>query len=194
MAKEHKTIEQLREAGCKIKPYMTEDEMIDWCKIGLLAGEMEVVANKYHKVGWKQWAAYLRTCVTLADKVLTERLVMLDQKAMRALINRRNNAKMVIDINYGKRALKDEKEMVTIDLDMFSDTLEMSIIQTCEGCKRSDFADCRYHEIYLAMCVPVIHNDEGVCPYQYDMFLAATAGDTAPNNQLATNTKKKGRG
>lgn len=187
MAKaKHRNIAELKQAGLKIKEYMHEDETIDWCKIGVAAGELSCIADKYSRQGWSDWAAAMRTAVTKVNKVLNERLAMMNDKATRALINRRNHAKMIISIDYVKRVSESEsdKDLVTVTANDFQDVLEMSIIQTCEGCNRQDFSQCKYHDVYVKMCVPVFNDSGEQCPYQYDCLKAADANNMGSNNVL----------
>lgn len=178
-----RTLEELRKDGVKIRPVLTEDEFIDWAKLGVLCGETNAIAAKYRVHGYKQWARDLQHACTLTEKIINERLAMLESKAVRAVINRRSHAKMIVDINYSKRVEPNEKE-ITVDVDTFEDVVEMALIQTCEGCKRCDWRQCRHYGQYIKLCVPVFDDSGEVCPYQYDALRIYERKQTAKNNEV----------
>lgn len=179
-------VDQLAAVGFEIRQAAREDEFLDIVKIGILAGEIQAVAEKWDKRrGWNQWTDAMRIISKVCDTIALERMYMLEEKAMRTLANRKKHCKVNMSVDYRGRITSEEteKELIELSRERFDNIVESAIVQTCEGCHRQDWNKCECYETYTVLAVPVIDDSEDVCPYQYNMFKIPEAKELAYNNK-----------
>ena len=137
-------------------PYMSKDELINWLKVGVLAGEAARIAALTPDKSWKQ---KLKTIATYAENITNERLKLLDKNQTISVARRRNHTKMLMLTTDEDRMFKLPTAFVKIEEEDYLDILELAFC-SCQSCEQGMCVrDCKYRKILHKLGAPVARND-----------------------------------
>lgn len=152
----------------KQRPYINKTELPSVLKIGVCAGELKIIADQYKKMGWNEWAKYLRMAATMCCKVIDARVLMLDHDALIAFKRRADHTTMILESIDEKLYCETvDDERFTLSTDDFNTVCEIAI-EYCKDCpnRGQTVTNCKYRQTFLRLGVPVWDSEPGErCPY-----------------------------
>lgn len=151
----------------KRAPYMSKQEMIEWLKIGVLAGEARAIAERTQD---KEWRARLKTIATHAERITEERLSCLDPAQIVSVARRKNTAHVMLITEDQMRANKDDKELTTVAVDDLETLAELALC-ACMNCPQGDcVAGCEFRLAMHKLGIPVARDEvkPGECEFRWE--------------------------
>ena len=149
----------------KENPFMSKNELIKFLTLGTLCGELAGVIEHTDNKSWRQ---KLKTCVTYLDRVLIERLSLLDRKQLDSVNRRKNTTHIFLKTEDQLRYDKDEQEIVkVVEEDLFE--LAELALNSCLACKEGDIVkECRFRSVMHRVGIPVVNckPKAGQCEYR----------------------------
>lgn len=153
------------------KLYMNAASLIEFIKIGMLAGECDKSAADTKKNAKTQqektWAKNLKTSATLLNKVVDERMKCLDKKQLDSVERRFNNSQLSVEARYSVRVGAPTDATITVSSDDFVLMAEM-MLMGCGGCPQGKYVkDCPYRAMYHRVGIPVGRTEvqDGQCEF-----------------------------
>ena len=150
----------------KTLPYMGKNELINFLKLGVLCGEIDEIIKVTTSKVWKQ---KLKTCFTYIDKIMIERLLLLDKKQLDSVNRRKNNTHLILRTEDQQRTPdKIEKEMVYVDVNDLEEMAELAL-NSCTVCKEGLAVEkCRFRLVMHRLGITVCNDDPitGQCEYR----------------------------
>ena len=161
----------------KEKPYMSSQDLLEWLKIGCLAGEARQAAELTKKnaktTKEKEWAKRMAIAATNLGVVTDERLECLDTAQALTVKRRWGNSDLRMYTSDQIRfdnVTKPPKESVTMSHDDWERLGEMALLH-CDMCPQGDYVKrCEYRETWHRVGIPVARVDvkEGECEFCND--------------------------
>ncbi len=164
----------------KAKPYMSSNDILEFLKIGCLAGECKNAAELTKKTATtpqeKDWAKRLATAATNLAKVVDERMACVEPIQAKTVQRRWKNSDLRLytvdqlrmdDMQYNKVA-----EDRTITWEDFCYMGEMALLH-CMLCPQGEYVkDCEYRASFHRIGIPVAREDvkPGQCEFCSDNF------------------------
>lgn len=155
----------------KREAYMSKNELLDFLKVGVLAGETEAIAERTPEKDWRQ---KLKTMSTYAKKILDERLAVLDKKQLETVSRRKDHTELVLYTSDQRRlnSKNDDKieESITIGTEDLYDVVDMALL-SCMKCPQGDVCrTCNMREVFHRIGVPPVRTnpEEGECEFRTD--------------------------
>lgn len=145
---------------------MSKNELIDFLKLGCLAGEAAAIAERTPE---KEWVKKLKTISTYLDKIMLERLNALDREELKSVERRQKYTKIVLsseDKNrYGEVI---EKEIVRCDMEDLETLAELALNSCagfCQGGER--VKNCKFRKAMHRLGLAVANDNpkNGECEY-----------------------------
>lgn len=158
----------------KRQPYMSRPELIDFLKIGTLAGEAEAIAERTSEKDWRQ---KLKTIATYANRITDERLKTLDKKQLSTVERRHKHTILkLVTTDQDRYEPNDGKpeERITVNTDDLYDIVDLALL-SCRKCPQGDVcAKCEFRTVYHRIGVPPIRTNpaEGECEFRSDNEIA----------------------
>lgn len=155
----------------KRERYMSKNEMLDWIKVAILAGEAEAIAARTPE---KDWRKKLNCIATYATKIVDERLAAVDTKQLPALARRKDHSEFVMLTSDQRRLNKHQdgkpEAAINVATDDLYDVVDMALL-SCMKCPQGEcVAGCRMRGVYHNLGVPPIRTDPqtGECEFRLD--------------------------
>lgn len=148
--------------------YMSREEMLQWLKIGVLAGECAAIADQTDD---KAWHKKLRTMATYAQQITDERLQCLEPEQVSSVARRNKTAKMIMLTEDRERYDKIEKEKVYNDLEDLETIAELAL-NSCQICPEgSCVKDCRFRLAMHRLGIAVASDNPapGKCEFKVEV-------------------------
>lgn len=157
-----------KEKGLRETPYMKSDELIQWMKLACLCGELEACAKATVKGKWRAW---MKCAYGLIWKVVLERMSLVEPKAMKSIMRRKEHSKIKMITSDEERfpSRKETQEFVTVAYDDLLDLADLAM-NSCAACPQGECVkDCFYKKVLLRLALPVCRDNpaEGECPYNW---------------------------
>ena len=159
----------------KEKPYMSSADLLEWLKVGALAGEAKFAAEETKKHAKtpkeKDWAKRMAIAATHLGKVTDERLECMDTEQVLTVQRRHRNTSIRLYTSDQMR-LEDKnpkRENVTICYDDWCLLGELALMH-CDICPQGKYVkDCEYRKMFHRVGIPVGREDvkEGQCEFRY---------------------------
>lgn len=156
----------------KRSSYMSKNELIDFLKIGVLAGECAAIAERTPEKDWRQ---KMKTAATYLGKITEERLFALDVAQLLSVDRRRKTTQIVLHTEDQKRFTTVEKEVVSVDLDDLETLAELAL-NSCMACPEGECVKaCRFRLAMHKLGITVAREDavDGRCEYKYQSVTKA---------------------
>ena len=152
--------------------YMSSSALIEFLKVGILAGELDIIAAYTKKTAKtpkeKRWAKDMRMSATLLQKITDERVAALDKDQLESVARRNQHSKMVMETSHNLRTGKGRiDERITIDYDDLALIAEMALM-CCNACPQGKYVkDCEYRKMFHRLGIPVGRTEvqEGQCEF-----------------------------
>jgi hypothetical protein len=179
----------------KEKPYMSSQDLLEWLKIGCLAGEAKVAAEETKKHAKtdkeKDWAKRMAIAATNLSKVTDERLECMDAMQVASVQRRHEHSSLQLYTSDKLRVdgrTKPERDDVTISYQDWCFLGEMALMH-CEMCPQGKYVkDCEYRQTYHRVGIPVAREEvkEGECEFCMDnyMQIVLPQGHTDRDNKI----------
>ena len=95
----------------KESPYMSSGALLEFLKVGVLAGELDKIAADTKQTAKtlreKRWAKEMRMSATMLSRIVRERVEVLDKKQLDSVSRRNKHTEMVLV--YGQFARQQEQ-------------------------------------------------------------------------------------
>lgn len=152
--------------------YMSSSALIEFLKVGILAGELDIIAANTKKTAKtpkeKRWAKDMRMSATLLQKITDERVAVLDKDQLESVARRNQHSKMVMETTHNLRVGKGRiDDRITVDYDDLALIAEMALM-CCNSCPQGKYVkDCEYRKMFHRLGIPVGREDvcEGECEF-----------------------------
>lgn len=148
--------------------YMSRSELLNYLKIGILAGEAESIAKVTED---KSWAKKLRCASKYCQNIITERLNFLSKDQIESVARRNKHAEILLLTSDQKRIREDKVETsITVETEDLYDLLDLAM-KSCLCCEQGDYCkECRYRKMYHRLGVPPLRTapKEGECEFRCD--------------------------
>lgn len=152
--------------------YMSSNALLEFLKVGILAGELDIIAAETKKTAKsqkeKRWAKDMRMSATLLQKITDERVAVLDPEQLKSVARRNKNSKMVMETTHNLRTGNGRiDERITIDYDDLACIGELALL-ACHACPQGKYVkDCQYRKMYHRLGIPVGREEvaEGECEF-----------------------------
>lgn len=179
----------------KEKPYMSSADLLEWLKIGCLAGEAKHAAELTKQTARtekeKDWAKRMKLAATNLAKVTDERIECLDTKQVVSVMRRHEHSSLQLYTSDQLRVEgrdKPARDDVTISHSDWERLGEMALLH-CDMCPQGDFVKtCEYREAWHRVGIPVAREDvkEGECEFCVDnhMQIILPQGQTDRDNRV----------
>ena len=165
----------------KAKPYMSSNDILEFLKIGCLAGECRNAAERTKKTATteqeKDWAKRLKSAATNLAKVVDERMACVEPMQAKTVKRRWNNSDLRLytsdQIRIDEQQYKKVAEDRTITWEDFAFMGEMALLH-CELCPQGEFVeDCEYRQTFHRVGIPVTRESvkPGQCEFCSDDFM-----------------------
>lgn len=155
----------------KRTPYMSTAEMIDWIKIGVLAGESRAIASRTPE---KDWQRKLKCVATYCEKITKERLACLDAKQLRSVSRRNSHSTMKLytsdECRIDERQDGVPYEAATVSIDDLQTLTELAFC-SCQSCPQGAcVGGCEYRNVMHRLGIPVARDNpkDGECEFRTD--------------------------
>lgn len=156
----------------KASNYMNAAALVEFLKLGVLASELEVIANNTKQTAKTQqereWARKMRTSSTMMNNVIKERLEVLDQKAKDSVERRNKHTKMLMESKDNVRvAPADKSPHITVSSDDLTLIAELALMG-CGACPQGKYVkDCPYRDMFHRLGIPIGREDvqDGQCEF-----------------------------
>lgn len=146
------------------KSYMNAASLVEFLKVGILSGELEVIAANTKKSAKskmeKEWARKMRMAATMMENVIVERMTALDQKARDSVERRNKHVRMLMESKDQIRIGNcDESPQITVSSDDLTLIAELALIG-CGACPQGKYVkDCQYRAMFHRLGVPIARED-----------------------------------
>lgn len=179
----------------KEKPYMSSQDLLEWLKIGCLAGEAKHAAEMTKQTARtekeKDWAKRMKIAATNLAKVTDERIECLDTKQVVSVMRRHEHSSLQLYTSDQLRVEgrdKPARDDVTISHSDWERLGEMALLH-CDMCPQGEFVKtCEYREAWHRVGIPVAREDvqEGECEFCVDnhMQIILPQGQTDRDNRV----------
>lgn len=150
----------------KRESYMSKNELLDFLKIGILAGEVEIIAKRTPE---KDWQRKMKCAATYLGNIVNERLKALAPEQLQT-VSRRNKHTEIKLFTSDQIRLQGESRMedaVTVDTDVLYDVVDLAML-SCFKCAQGDLVkDCRFRKHFHTIGVSVCRTNpkEGECEF-----------------------------
>lgn len=152
----------------KKAPYMGRAELLNYLKIGILAGEAENVAKVTEDKGW---ARKLKCASTYCKNVITERLKYLSKEQIEAVARRNKHTELLLLTSDQKRIRENKiEESIMVETEDLYDLLDLAM-KSCLCCEQGEYCkDCKYRKMYHRLGVPPLRLNpkDGECEFRCD--------------------------
>ena len=156
----------------KEAPYMSSSALLEFLKVGILAGELDIIAANTKQSAKtpkeKRWAKDMRMSATLLQKITDERIAVLDREQLESVARRNKNSTMVMETSHNLRTGKGRiDDRITIDYDDLALIAELALMG-CNACPQGKYVkDCEYRKMYHRLGIPVGREEvcEGECEF-----------------------------
>lgn len=185
----------------KEKPYMSSQDMLEWLKIGCLAGEARQAAETTKKNAKtdkeKEWAKRMAIAATHLGKVTDERLECMDTMQVVSVKRRHEHSSLQLytsDMLRVEGRTKPERDDITISYDDWCRLGEMALLH-CDMCPQGEYVkNCEYRKVWHRCGIPVAREDvkEGECEFCVDnhMQIILPQGQTDRDNRVREMVQK----
>ena len=185
----------------KEKPYMSSQDMLEWLKIGCLAGEARQAAETTKKNAKtdkeKEWAKRMAIAATHLGKVTDERLECMDTMQVVSVKRRHEHSSLQLytsDMLRVEGRTKPERDDITISYDDWCRLGEMALLH-CDMCPQGEYVKkCEYRKVWHRCGIPVAREDvkEGECEFCMDnhMQIILPQGQTDRDNRVREMVQK----
>ena len=154
------------------KSYMNAASLVEFLKVGILSGELEVIAANTKKTAKskieKEWARKMRMAATMMENVIVERMTALDQKARDSVERRNKHTKMLMESKDNVRvAPTDKSPHITVSSDDLTLIAELALMG-CGACPQGKYVkDCPYRDMFHRLGIPIGREDvqDGQCEF-----------------------------
>lgn len=179
----------------KEKPYMSSADLLEWLKIGCLAGEAkhaaEITKKNAKTSKEKEWAKRMAIAATNLSKVTDERLECMDTAQVVSVQRRHEHSSLQLYTSDQLRVEgrdKPARDDVTISHYDWERLGEMALLH-CDMCPQGEFVKkCEYREAWHRVGIPVAREDvrEGECEFCVDnhMQIILPQGQTDRDNRV----------
>lgn len=164
----------------KAKPYMSSKDILEFLKIGCLAGECRNAAKLTKETATteqeRDWAKRLQTAATNLAKVVDERMACVEPIQLKTVQRRWKNSDLRLYTTDQLRIDERDKRVAedrTMTWDDFCNIGEMALLH-CELCPQGEYVkDCEYRQTFHRIGIPVGREDvkEGECEFCTDNFM-----------------------
>ena len=160
----------------KEKPYMSSADLLEWLKIGNLAGEAKFAAaetKKHAKTDKeKEWAKRMAIAATNLGKVTDERLACLCTDQVLTVQRRNKNTSLRLYTSDQLRVEERDKPAMEDRTICYEDwcLLGELALMHCDICPQGKYVkDCEYRKMFHRVGIPVGREDvqEGQCEFRY---------------------------
>lgn len=179
----------------KEKPYMSSNDMLEFLKLAILAGEARNAAEQTKKNAKtpkeKDWAKRMAIAATHMAKVTDERLECMEHKQLLSLKRRWNNSDVRLyttdQLRVEDRREKPIVEDRTICYEDWCYLGELALMH-CNLCPQGKYVkDCEYRQMFHRVGIPVGREEvhEGQCEFRCDDYIRFTmpqGGEDIENN------------
>ena len=185
----------------KEKPYMSSQDMLEWLKIGCLAGEARQAAETTKKNAKtdkeREWAKRMAIAATHLGKVTDERLECMDTMQVVSVKRRHEHSSLQLytsDMLRVEGRTKPERDDITISYDDWCRLGEMALLH-CDMCPQGEYVkNCEYRKVWHRCGIPVAREDvkEGECEFCVDnhMQIILPQGQTDRDNRVREMVQK----
>ena len=185
----------------KEKPYMSSQDMLEWLKIGCLAGEARQAAETTKKNAKtdkeREWAKRMAIAATHLGKVTDERLECMDTMQVVSVKRRHEHSSSQLytsDMLRVEGRTKPERDDITISYDDWCRLGEMALLH-CDMCPQGEYVkNCEYRKVWHRCGIPVAREDvkEGECEFCVDdhMQIILPQGQTDRDNRVREMVQK----
>lgn len=164
----------------KEKPYMSSQDMLEFIKLAILAGEAKNAAELTKKTAKtpkeKDWAKRMAIAATNMGKVTDERLACLSHDQVKTVDRRWKNSDVrlyTVDQLRLEERTKPSAEDRTISYDDWCLLGEMALLH-CDMCPQKEHVkDCEYRKAFHRIGFPVGREEvqEGQCEFRVDDYM-----------------------
>jgi len=164
----------------KEKPYMSSNDLLEWLKIGCLAGEAKKAAETTKKTAKtqkeKEWAKRMKIAATHLGKVTDERMACLEPEQVATVKRRWGNSDLRLYTSDQLRVedrTKPAREDVTICYEDWCRLGEMALLH-CNMCPQGEYVkNCEYRKVFHRVGIPVGRESvrDGECEFCIDNFM-----------------------
>jgi hypothetical protein len=164
----------------KAKPYMSSNDILEFLKIGCLAGECKKCAEITKKTAKtdqeKDWAKRLLTAATHLGKVTDERIACCEPIQLKTVKRRWKNSDLRLYTTDQLRIDERDKKIAedrTMSWEDFAFLGEMALLH-CELCPQGEFVeDCEYRQTFHRVGIPISRESvkPGQCEFCRDDFM-----------------------
>lgn len=156
----------------KESPYMSSGALLEFLKVGVLAGELDKIAADTKQTAKtlreKRWAKEMRMSATMLSRIVRERVEVLDKKQLDSVSRRNKHTEMVLASTDSLRGSKSRiDEHITVDYDDLALIAELALMG-CNACPQGKYVkDCEYRKMYHRLGIPVGREEvcEGECEF-----------------------------
>ena len=161
----------------KEKPYMSSQDLLEWLKIGCLAGEArqaaEVTKKNAKTQKEKEWAKRMKIAATNLGVVTDERLECLETEQALTVKRRWEHSSLQLyttdqlRVEGRTKPIKEDKTISHYDWERLA---EMALLH-CDMCPQGEnVKNCEYRETWHRVGIPVAREDvkEGECEFCVD--------------------------
>lgn len=148
--------------------YMSKNELTDFMKIGVLAGEAAAIAERTPVAEWRR---KLKCVSTYCEKIITERLMSLDRRQLESVKRRKDHTEIMLLTSDQNRVERHsgEKE-ITISTEDLYDLLDLAML-SCMKCPQGDCVkECHFRDVFHRLGVPPSRTNpaDGECEFRYN--------------------------
>ena len=179
----------------KEKPYMSSQDLLEWLKIGCLAGEAKHAAEMTKQTARtekeKDWAKRMKIAATNLGVVTDERIECLDTKQVVSVMRRHEHSSLQLYTSDQLRVEgrdKPARDDVTVSHYDWERLAEMALLH-CDMCPQGEFVEkCEYRECWHRIGIPVarVSVEKGECEFCVDnhMQIILPQGQTDRDNRV----------
>ena len=149
--------------------YMSSNELIDYLKVGIFAGECEIIAERTPE---KDWRKTLRCISTWLKKITDERIKCCDPEQIISVSRRVKHTHIMLASTDQKRTgnLSKDVDTTTVAVDDMYDLVDMSLL-SCLKCPQGGCVkECKLRKTYHRLGVMPYRENclDGECEFRND--------------------------
>lgn len=148
---------------------MSSNELLDYLKIGILAGECEIIAERTPE---KDWRTKLKCMASYARRITEERIKCCEPAQILSVARRVKHTRMLLASTDQVRTsnLSKDVDTTTIAVDDMYDLVDMSLL-SCLKCPQGDCVkDCKLRQTYHRLSVMPYRENcaDGECEFRME--------------------------
>jgi len=154
--------------GLRGTPYISSQEMASFLTLGCLATECGLSLSDVKN---PQWHKRIKTATTNLEKVIDERVALLDKSQYLPVMRRKDHTAVMLVSKDNKRFIaENQTDIVQVSLDDIFEIGELAL-NSCTACEQGECVkECRFRKVFHRLSIPVLNENPqaGKCEFRIE--------------------------